>query len=653
MALIESSGAFHPASLGDVPDWLLPAGMDTTFLAGRIDELEAVIGFLREHSPKPGFPERFGAVPRSIPVERLVALLDDGDLLWRATRAWRIAMLMSERQGDLNETNEETAFLSKWVDLPFPFGSLGRHGSFTVTAGTCPQGAILSLIALSEREPLLSVEEIGSPAGRDETSKVLVILHEEAGEELRQEVARLGFAHVDFGDRRGTPREMLGHALLRSRALGHRLEKLRSEAETLAVDLPLFEDLRDAAGLLLEKTSASSTGLVGDRLFLLHGWVREHDMERLQADISALGLAFVERIEPLEGEVPPSALSETPLMDPYVMLTDMFGSPAPSDPDPTPLMAPFYALFLGICIGDAGYGLLLTLISALGLLSARRKGRRNRLFGVLFQGGLATILVGVFLGAFFGIDRAVLPSWMTSPAGLLDSLVPGGGQFGLSKQFLYVAMALGVVQLLTGIVINFLKRWRAGERATAILEQSGWLLSSFGLFPWLFNHYLLNGGLYDIEGPLDGILLKSLLAGAVLIFVMGGREAKGFGKVGLGAMAAYGIVNILADALSYSRLFALSLSGGIIATVVNQISGMLPGTDIPGVGLLVSIPVLVIGHAFNLSMGILGGFIHTARLQFVEFFGKFYEGTGAPFVPLRYKPQYINIIRKNPEGSNR
>ena len=176
-----------------------------------------------------------------------------------------------------------------------------------------------------------------------------------------------------------------------------------------------------------------------------------------------------------------------------------------------------------------------------------------------------------------------------------------------------------------------------------------------GLFPWLFNHYLLEGVLYDSTGPMDGILLFCLFAGAVLIFIMGGREARGFGKVGLGMMAAYGIVNLLADALSYSRLFALSLSGGIIATVVNQISRMLPGTDIPGFGLLITIPVLVFGHVFNIAMSVLGGFIHTARLQFVEYFGKFYEGTGVPFSPLQYKSQYVNIIRDNqdPEGGSR
>jgi V/A-type H+-transporting ATPase subunit I len=194
------------------------------------------------------------------------------------------------------------------------------------------------------------------------------------------------------------------------------------------------------------------------------------------------------------------------------------------------------------------------------------------------------------------------------------------------------------------VVVNLTKRLRAGEGFPAVLDQTGWLLAIAGLFPWLFNHYLLGGSLYDIQGPADRVFLYMLLAGAVLIFFMGGREGKGFGKFGLGAYAAYGIVNLLGDVLSYSRLFALALSSAIIALVINQIAGMLmTELGIPVVGVVLAIAVLVGGHLFNLFMAALSGFIHTARLQFVEFFSKFYDGTGVPFEPLKYTPEYVKI----------
>ena len=658
LAILESSGGFHPASPDDSQDWLLPAGLDTSAIAGRIDELESVIGFLREFRPKPGLVEKLGTVPRSIPADRLTALLHDGDLLWSARRAWRLAMLISERSGDLQEAREEESFLSAWADLDILPEELGEHGcgcgSLTIHAGVCPASSREALTALDGSEPLAAVLEL-VPPNPDGTARFVVCIHSAASEELRQEIARLGFSPVDFGHRKGRVSDLLESERRRIRALEKRITEFETEAAALSDRLPDLEELRDAAGLLLSRLSATEAGLAGDRLFTIQGWVRDRDFDRLAASVSGLGAALLERIEPDEDEEPPSSITQREVFDPYAMLTEMFGSPSPSDPDPTPLMAPFYSLFLGICIGDAGYGAVLAALAGAGILLEKRKGRRNRLFGILFHGGIAAILVGTLFGGWFGMDRASLPSFMTAPAALLDSLVPDGSSYSVSMQFLYTTMALGVVQLLAGVVINFVKRWRNGERATAVLEQTGWVLAAVGLFPWLFNHYLLEGVLYDSTGPMDGILLFCLFAGAVLIFIMGGREARGFGKVGLGMMAAYGIVNLLADALSYSRLFALSLSGGIIATVVNQISRMLPGTDIPGFGLLITIPVLVFGHVFNIAMSVLGGFIHTARLQFVEYFGKFYEGTGVPFSPLQYKSQYVNIIRDNqgPEGGSR
>jgi len=232
----------------------------------------------------------------------------------------------------------------------------------------------------------------------------------------------------------------------------------------------------------------------------------------------------------------------------------------------------------------------------------------------------------------------------------VPGFVPGeAGQegFGVSKQFLYLTLALGLVQLTAGIVVNLVKRLRAGQGFPAVVDQSGWLLATAGLFPWLFNHYLLGGALYDVNGPLDRVFMYMLLAGAALIFIMGGREAKGFGKVGLGAYATYGIVNLLGDVLSYSRLFALALSSAIIAQVINQMAGMVQSQlGIPVVGIVLAGVVVVGGHLFNLAMACLSGFIHTARLQFVEFFGKFYDGTGVPFRPLRYQPKFIHIDRE-------
>lgn len=648
LSAIESTGKVHVCEANDAPemqDWLHPAEEDTSALRDQIESLTHAIDFLRSFAPAKTLREKLTEVPPMMDPESLDRHLHDRELLWKAERAWRIAVVIEERKGDLHELTQEIAFLEPWSGLDLPVDEIRDSASFSIWAGVVqPEGAA-KLAELKAACPLCAVSSLGrSPLGE----RVVIACHSSAVEEARQAVSAAGFAACDFGGRKGLARDLLKAAKMRASALRHRISALEKEARRLSGDLGLFEILLDAAGLRLATIDAISSGRSGDRLFVLSGWVREKHLALVRKAVESPVEALLETVEPEEGEEPPAALSETAVVDPYTMLTDMFGRPSGGDPDPTPLIAPFYAVFFGICIGDAGYGAVVALATLVGMLLLRRKGVTNRLLGMLFQGGLSAIVMGTLLGAYFGIRSSLLPPILLEPSKLLQSLVAHGEnvRFGLSREFLYTTMALGIFQLFSGFVVNFVKRWRKGERLTAVLEQSGWLLAGAGMFPWLFNHYLLNGILYDVNGPLDKVFLYCLLAGGVLIFLMGGREARGFGKFGLGAMAAYGIVNLLADALSYSRLFALSLSGGIIATVVNDIAGMLPGTHVPILGLFIAVPVILFGHIFNIFMCLLGGFIHTARLQFVEFFGKFYEGTGTPFAPLKYNPQFVNIIRR-------
>ncbi|MBN1434972.1 hypothetical protein JW921_09440, partial [Candidatus Fermentibacterales bacterium] len=484
--------------------------------------------------------------------------------------------------------------------------------------------------------------------------RVLVVAHASVADEALQSLRERGFVPQEFGRRTGRPGSALQRCEARLTELGKARAERAARARQLSDRLADMRALRDALGLALEKAKGVEKARHSQRSWAFHAWVREKDLKSLGKRLSGLCEVEITRVEPQEEEVPPSPLTEVPVVEPYTMLTDMFGQPTRRDPDPTPILAPFFALFFGICIGDAGYGLFLVLGAAIGMALTMRRGGNPRLFRLLLQGGIASIVVGTFLGGWFGMDYDSLPGLLRAPADLLNSLVPGftPGEpdqegFGISRQFLYVTLGLGLLQLTFGVLVNLRKRWRAGDRLGAILEQSGWLLAILGLFPWLFNRYLTVGLLYEPGSALDSVLLLMLGAGACLIFVMGGREASGFGKIGLGAYAAYGIVNLLGDMLSYSRLFALALSSAIIAQVVNQIGGMLAGLGIPVIGFVLAALVIAGGHLFNLFMAVLSGYIHTARLQFVEFFSKFYDGTGLPFVPLSYEPVFVRL---GPDG---
>jgi len=650
---IEASGKVHLIDLSesDLPEeenFLKHASMNTEVLVEEIASLEKAILFLREETKDEVEAPR--SAPPSVKEEELVRLLEDKQLLEDARRAWFVAVRKAKLEGAEKELLQEEEFLLFWRDLPVPFEELRRKGDCCMVAGILVKEAVDKAHLLEKDVPLFHLEVIQ----RDKKmEKVVIVTHDSVTGDVMQALSELGFSQQDFGTRTGMVPEQLKMVRREIELIRKRMSALHNRAVKLASEIGRFRTLLDAAGLLLERTLATRSAYSSSHVYLFKAWIRTADLDDFAESLDRLGEVAIEEIEPEEGEIPPSPLTEKIAAAPYTLLTDMYGQPTRKDPDPTPLLAPFYAFFFGICIGDAGYGIAIALGCAAGWYLVRRRHGNPRLFQLLFQGGVASIFVGIFLGGWFGIQFDSLPGFLQAPANLLNGILPGyqpgqPGQegFGVSKHFLYLTLGLGLVQLTAGIIINLAKRWKAGEKFAAVVDQSGWLLATAGLFPWLFNNYLLNGTLYDINGPLDRIFVYMLAAGSVLIFIMGGRSAKGFGKIGLGAYALYGIVNLLGDVLSYSRLFALALSSAIIAQVINQIAGMLMHQmGIPVLGIVLAVIVVIGGHTFNIAMAALSGFIHTARLQFVEFFGKFYDGTGVPFKPLRYEPKYVHIER--------
>lgn len=635
LAIIERSGMVHLAGA----DSAVIPGFDR-FIPESVEEirelrlkLDRAIQFLSD------FVEGKGPTELTVTRDALEMVLGDHSLRAATEEASSLSAGITETVQSIRDLEARRRFLEQWSFLPCRFDLVGRQGAFTVFAGSIPDSQAVAG-ALSGEFEASGV----FPHGGD---KLVCVVHADQAAAFGERLSSLGFIPGEFAGFSAEPAEELLNLDRTLEECRVRLASFESGSRSLSGRLSELRMLYDAVGLAATRHEIASGGLSSVSVLVMRAWMRKGDVQRLRGELENLAAAGIEEVQPEPGETPPVSLSESATVDPYLLLTDMFGRPAGADPDPTPLFAPFYALFFGICIGDAGYGAALLLGSTIGIWLTKRRGGNPRLFRLIFHGGIASIVAGVLLGGWFGIEFNSLPGFLQSPAMLLNGLVPGytpgKSGFSVSNQFLYLTLALGLVQLSWGVIVNLPKRLRQGDGFAAVLEQGGWMLAIVGLFPWLFNRYLLNGALYDISGPADKVFLILLGAGALLIFIMGGRSAASIGgKVGLGAYAAYGIVNLLGDVLSYSRLFALALSSAIIAQVINEIAGMLAGS-MAGVGIVLAILVLVAGHVFNLAMAVLSGFIHTARLQFVEFFGKFYDGTGVPFAPLRYQPRFVRI----------
>ncbi len=640
LATLEKAGSVHLIDMSVIEDapFSRVEEISRSSIHSLAVSLEKSIPFLQNrHSSK----KQLSVTPKT--VDELSSLIHDGELELTAQRAAEISDQLISLHARQEEIQRKIDFIEDWADLPLRFDQIRQNGVFSFKAGfVSAREGYSPLKKLEQEKELFHFEELSK-------NKAIAVWHNSIETEALNGLTEVGFVTTDFSGFSGKPADELKDQKADFSVVQNKIQELTSEADNMVEKLPQLKALWDAVGLLALNEEAATSGRASKSVLLLHLWVRLEELPGLKLNLEQLGQVDINQLELDEDEVPPVFLSESATVDPYLMLTDMYGKPQGADPDPTPHMAPFYVVFFGICIGDAGYGLALALGSAIGWYLTKKKQGNTRLFELMFQGGLASIFWGFLLGGWFGIPFDTLPKLLQDAAMPLNKLVPGyvrgtSDGFALSQQFLYLTLGFGLVQLAWGIVVNLQKRLRAGEGISAVIDQTGWMMALLGLFPWLFNHYLLDGALYPIGSMWDSVFLGMLGFGAVLIFIMGGKEAQGIGgKAGLGAYACYGIVNLLGDVLSYSRLFALALSSAIIASVINQIAGML--TAVPVVGMVLTVLVLIAGHLFNLAMAALSGFIHTARLQFVEFFSKFYDGTGVSFKVFRYEPRYIRIKR--------
>ena len=514
--------------------------------------------------------------------------------------------------------NEETRLqnlklqLTPWAKLDVPLEEIKATPVVRVELGTLPTAELgQAKEELAAAAPTCYLQEITSDRGE---SFVIMLYHVSSADDVLTILKQRNFNRQNFPQLVGTAAENLKRIEEElAKAEGERKAALAGAAEQVKYRDQLNYFL-DYLTLERDKKQVVANLARTGNAFILEGWICEADLPGLKKKLAA-ACETVEVLarEPEEDEAFPVVLENNPLFAPFEFITKLYRTPGPRSLDPTPMLAPFFIVFFGLCMTDAGYGVIIALLGIIGLKLIKTGPARN-LMWIFLAGGLSTVLFGWLVGGWFGLPLLGAPLFFDSLADPMRMLI--------------YAFALGIIQIFFGMFIQFYRLARQGKILDAIFDVGLWFLLIVGL-------------LLFIAPGMGGIAQSMALAGAGgLILTQGRAQPTLIKKFFSGLLSLYNITGYLSDVLSYSRLLALGLATAVIALAINTMAGLLAGHPI---GYVVMVFVLLGGHAFNLVINTLGSYIHASRLQYIEFYNRFYEGGGRAFVPFSLKTRSIQI----------
>lgn len=523
---------------------------------------------------------------------------------------------LGEIESERTKNEALRATLAPWLTVDAPLG--GADGALAVFFGTV--GLNVTDDALKALADSLDGLLTWQQASSDRSLRYLLVMcHGSVKERALSALRDLGFSTVNFRGMTGTAKEN-DKALAENLAA---LEKERQEIEQRIAGLggkrEALLEASDRAAIALRREEAKSRLVGTDKVFLLEGWLPADRCAEIEKMLEPFTCATETR-EPTEDEYPqvPVQLKNNKLTRPLNMVTEMYSLPAYGTLDPNPLMAPFFILFYGIMMADMGYGLLMMIASVIISKKYRPKGTSGELFSLLGLCGISTFIMGALTGGFFG-------DFLTQ----LVAIVSPGTVFALPKLFdplddltmiLIGSMALGMVQIVTGMAISLIEKCKRKKFLDAFFEEITWWIVFVGIA-------LLALG----KGA------AVLYVGCALVLLGPIVQGKGWGKLtGVFGSLYNHVTGYFGDILSYTRLMALMLAGSVIAQVFNMLAAM-PGN------VIAFIIISMLGNAMNFGLNLLGCYVHDLRLQCLEFFNKFYVDGGKPFHPMTLDTEYVDL----------
>lgn len=587
----------------------------------QIDRVFAIISYLDKFDKrkKPLFSSK-----RDINASALSMVLQNEDKLWSVINEInQYDETLSNLKSEKNKNSNLILSLKPWEALDIPL-DLTSTDSSSVLIGVVPQMADTDKIKHDLYDNV--AESYCEVVGKDKEQSYLLIIYLSSKEEDTANVLKqYGFSKVAFKELSGTVKHNMNQASKTIEKIDKDIEDIEKKIASYASYKDDFEVLHDYLSIERERKSVLENLLKTDKVFMLEGWLPENSSEQVKTFLEKSSDCFIEITKPGEDEEFPVLLANKALPSSVESITNMYSVPNSKELDPNTIMAPFFILFFGLMLSDGGYGAIMVILSGIILKKFKLEEGTKKFMKLMFYSGISTMLWGLLFGGWFGIPN--IPALWFNPVEDPELL--------LSYSLLF-----GVVHIYVGL----------GVRGANLIRDKKYLDAVFDVLFWyvLFTGFILFVLPYipkvDPESVTGLVNLGKYLMviGAALLILTQGRDKKNiFAKLLGGVSSLYDLVSFMSDVLSYSRLLALGLATSVIASIVNQMATMFGFNNILKV--IAVIAILAFGHTFNFAINALGAYVHSCRLQYIEFFGKFYKGGGTSFEPFKAKTKYINL----------
>lgn len=606
----------------------------TDAYARNADAADAALKILNTRFPeKKGLAGLFGGA-RTVEADEFYLTSDKIEsALKLADEVIEAERVITEQKAETVRLNTTKEQMLPWLplDVPLSFSGTAKTAAFIGTVeGVYTPEALSERIAEAEPDLALYTEIVNT--GRDIT--YIFAACPKAEKEKAENVLRtLSFARP-FQITSKLPKVKIES---KERRIAECKEKIASLSDRIK---EIADNNRREIELLSDycRTKAESYRTLNEigetkHTALIKGYVASRDLKYLEKTLNKQFCAVIEA-EDADRELAPVKLKNNAFAKPAETLVKMYSLPGAHDIDPTPITGFFYYLFFGMMFSDAGYGLLMIIATTFVLKKLKPSASMRNNMRLFQYCGISTFLWGLVYGSFFGDSIAVISEKFFGHRVALPALIdPMNGD---AVTMLILSIALGFVEIIAGLCAKFVTELKNGNKAGAFFDAGFWITALTGI--------ALAAVGFTVLPVLKNIGLIIAAASALGLVLTQGRDKKNpVMKLFSGVASLYDVTSYVSDLLSFSRLMALGLTTSAMSAVFNMLSAM-GGKSVGGVILLII--VFPLGHAINFGLNVLGAYVHTLRLQYVELFSKFYDGGGREFKVFSAKSKYVELVSK-------